>query len=162
MLVFATAWIVCPAAAAQQTDPATTVRFHTEAAPADSAMIVNIPLEDVELRLNPVPAVDLRAAAGVRVVPDVLHGGYQLVMSFTDVGRARFHEVTTEIAGQRLAVFVEGQFTKAPTIKTGLRGPVPIKDGIATEEAARELAARINAELKALSSPPEAAPPARP
>jgi preprotein translocase subunit SecD len=83
-------------------------------------------------------------------------------MSFTDVGRARFHEVTTEIAGQRLAVFVEGQFTKAPTIKTGLRGPVPIKDGIATEEAARELAARINAELKALSSPSEVAPPARP
>lgn len=64
---------------------------------------------------------------------------------FTNAGRKRFAEVTKSLNGKQIGVVMDGQLVAAPIIRETISGGTVTLTGGFTKEAAKALAAKVNA-----------------
>ncbi len=69
---------------------------------------------------------------------------FQVRVTFTDVGRDQFAEVTRKHVGKRLAILVDGEVLMAPRIQAEIRDGVVVIAGDFTAQEATALAIKIN------------------
>jgi preprotein translocase subunit SecD len=150
-LVLAT--LVCAGALrAQDPNPAAYLRFHTQAAAGDSAIVLRMKSDTARVRFAARPALDLRGVAKAAMSRSVTDG-FDVVVELTKEGRARVQEMADKLAGQRLAIMVDDRLTEAPVIDASLReASIVISRGRKTEASAARMANEINVRIAQLKS----------
>jgi len=75
-------------------------------------------------------------------------GNPEVNITLTETGAKRFEEITTEFAGQRLAILLAGKLQTAPSV----RGPIPggslTISGAMSEKDAAELVSALNTAIQ--------------
>jgi preprotein translocase subunit SecD len=136
---------------AQDSGVAAYLRFHTEAPAGDSALVLQLKPDPTRYRFAVKPALDLRIVARALASPNTVGGGWDVIVEFTQDGRARFQEMTAKIVGQHLGIVIDDKLTDVPIIQTPLRAArIPVAQGKKTEAAAARLAAEINRRIEEL------------
>lgn len=74
------------------------------------------------------------------------HGGWAITVRFTDKGRERFGDITTDLLGRRLAIVLDRQVMSAPYIQEPIIGGSAMISGSFDEAQARLLAAILNSD----------------
>ena len=84
---------------------------------------------------------DLKSASVITNQPE---GKPRIQITFTDAGAKRFAEVTRQNIGKQLAIIIDSRLYSAPTIKSEIQGGRVEISGNFSEQAANDLAAKIN------------------
>jgi len=137
---------------AQDADAAAYLRFHTQAAAGDSAIVLRLKSDSSRVRFAVRPALDLRGVARAAMSRSVTDG-YDVLVELTKDGRARIQEMTEKLAGQRIAIIVDDKLSDAPVIDASLKeARIPIARGKKTEASAARMANEINVRIAQLRS----------
>lgn len=93
--------------------------------------------------LEPAVLLDATAlrAATVESGPGTTAG---ISLAFTDAGSKRFAEITTEHAGKRLAIILDGRVLAAPVVRLAILGGKTTITSSFTQEEAEEIVKRLN------------------
>ena len=129
------------------------VRVHMEAdRPSATTMTAPVKGGAAAAVLEAQPSLDLGAIA--RAYPQRLHGeaDYAVLIALTDAGKAAFAQATGRHISRRVAVVVDDTVTKLAVVRSALRGPIPIADGL-SEARATALADRITAQVRLWRAP---------
>lgn len=107
------------------------------------------------LRLSNEVLLDRSAISGVRAITErveVTSGRTPerkavpaIEIAFTNAGRKRFAEVTKSLNGKQIGVVMDGKLVAAPIVREAILGGTVTLTGGFTKEAAKALAAKVNA-----------------
>ena len=72
-------------------------------------------------------------------------GAYVVYLTFTDAGSSKFAAATAELVGSKISIWMDDQEISAPTVNTAITNGSAYIDGMEHADAAKDLAAKINA-----------------
>ena len=76
------------------------------------------------------------------------NGSPEIAITLTETGATRFEEITTEYAGQRLAILLDGKLLTAPSVRGPIRGGRLTISGALGEKEMAELVSALNTALQ--------------
>ena len=77
--------------------------------------------------------------------PDDLSSGYVVALTFDAHGAKLFSDVTEELTGQQMGIYMDEELISNPMVETKIEGGEAVINGMETFEEAKELADKINA-----------------